>query len=59
MFNIFEHPWRVGRKLGRTIYCRISDEDSDDDFLLGMVDNADIAQHICDVHNAALAARTA
>lgn len=56
MFDIFAHPWRVGRKLGRTIYCMTHDLDSDDDFLLGMVDTVEVAQYICMVHNQHLAA---
>lgn len=55
MFNIFQHRWRVGRSLGRTIYCMVGDEDSEEDFLLGLVDDHEIAEHICMVHNEWLA----
>lgn len=37
--------WRVGRKLGRTLYI--------DEVLVGMVDTREIAAAICDAMNAA------
>jgi hypothetical protein len=50
-------PWRVGRKLGRTIYVVVNDEPSDQDVCLGMLDTSVLAQHIVDLHNAALASK--
>ena len=35
--------WRVGRKVGRTIYRQVSDEPSDDDVLIGVMDSRDDA----------------
>lgn len=46
--------WRVGRKLGRTIYAQIGAEPALEDVVLGMVDDQRIAQAICDEHNDAL-----
>lgn len=46
--------WRVGRKLGRTIYAQIGAEPALEDVVLGVLDDARIAQAICDEHNAAL-----
>lgn len=46
--------WRVGRKLRRTLYAQLGPESSDDDPLLGLVDDEDVAVHICAVHNASL-----
>lgn len=31
--------WRVGRKLGRTIYRQIGDEPSDNDVFIGIMDS--------------------
>jgi hypothetical protein len=54
MTDTLTRPWRTGRKLGRTIYAVVGLEPSDEDLLIGMVDEASIAAHICAVHNAAL-----
>jgi len=35
--------WRVGRKVGRTIYRQEGDEPSDDDVLIGVMDTAEDA----------------
>ena len=36
--------WRVGRKVGRTIYLQAGEEPSDDDRLIGMMDTPELAQ---------------
>lgn len=36
--------WRVGRKLGRTIYIQKGDEPSDDDQFIGVMDTPELAQ---------------
>jgi hypothetical protein len=46
--------WRIGRKLGRTLYAMLGDEPSDHDVLLGMVDDPLLAEYIVAVHNARL-----
>lgn len=46
--------WRQGRKLGRTLYAMLGDEPSDNDVLLGMVDDPLLAQYIVAIHNARL-----
>jgi hypothetical protein len=35
--------WRVGRKVGRTIYLQVGDEPSDDDVLVGVMDTPELA----------------
>lgn len=35
--------WRVGRKVGRTIYVQLGEEPSDRDPLIGMMDTPEIA----------------
>lgn len=48
-------PWRVGRKVGRTIYVQINDEPSEDDPLIGVMDTPELAQAAVDHHNQWLA----
>ena len=38
--------WRVGRKVGRTIYRQLGDEPSDDDPLIGVMDTAEDAAQV-------------
>lgn len=53
-----DYPWRVGRKLKRTIYAVNEDTDNrDSDHLLGMFDSWVVAAHVVEVHNADLARR--
>lgn len=56
---VLSKRWRVGRKLGRTLYAQIGAEPGLEDVVLGMVDDARIAQAICDEHNAQLATEAA
>lgn len=46
-------PWRVGRKLGRTVYVVVGDEPSDD-VCIGILDTSLFARHVVEAHNAAL-----
>lgn len=47
--------WRVGRKVGRTIYAILNGtEPSDDDFLIGMMDTQELAENAVSSHNAIL-----
>ena len=46
--------WRVGRKVGRTIYAQVQDEPSDNDRLIGLMDSVVIAEGVCEAHNAKL-----
>lgn len=58
MTEYMDVPWRVGRKLGRTIYAvDEGNEDRNCDFFLGIMDDAVIAVYICETHNADLATR--
>jgi len=52
-------PWRIGRKLGRTLYAVIGDEPADNDILLGLLDDELVAKLIVDTHNEALAGKQA
>ena len=46
-------PWRVGRKLGRTLYERkYTDGPSDDDRFLGVMDTPEDARRVVDAVNA-------
>jgi hypothetical protein len=47
-------PWRVGRKVGRTIYAVIGDEPSDHDPLIGVMDTKALAEAAVRAHNAEL-----
>jgi hypothetical protein len=43
--------WRIGRKLGRTIYAIVGDRPSDDDICIGMMDSESIAAVAVLAHN--------
>lgn len=47
-------PWRVGRKVGRTVYAQIGAEASDDDILIGLFDTEELAAKAVQAHNQAL-----
>lgn len=50
--------WRVGRKIGRTIYAQVhGEEPSDDDVLLGMMDTEWLAKEVVEAHNKVLKGR--
>lgn len=51
MADVFTLPWRVGRKLFRTVYAQIGDEPSDDDIFLGIFDSAEVALAVAEQHN--------
>lgn len=44
-------PWRVGTKLGRTIYRQVGPEPSEQDVLLGMMESAELAGRVVCLHN--------
>jgi hypothetical protein len=47
-------PWRVGRKVGRTIYAVVGDRASDHDLLIGVMDTRELAEAAVRAHNADL-----
>ena len=47
-------PWRVGRKIGRTIYAQVGGEPSDSDPLIGVMDTIELALEAAQGHNALL-----
>ncbi len=49
--TLFFFPWRVGRKLGRTIYAQGGSAPSDRDKFIGIFDSADVARLIVAEHN--------
>lgn len=52
--TLTERQWRVGRKLGRTIYAMENEATPTDvDTLIGLVETRALAAHIVAVHNAA------
>ena len=59
MVNQFSRsPWRVGRKVGRTIYAVASPgHPSDDDPLIGVMDTPALAAEAVEAHNAMLLKR--
>lgn len=44
-------PWRVGRKVGRTIYRQISTEPADGDALIGVMDTRWLARQAVTAYN--------
>lgn len=46
--------WRVGRKVGRTIYAQVADEPDDGDALIGVMDTRELAGAAVAGHNALL-----
>lgn len=44
-------PWRVGHKIGRTVYAVIGPEAADDDVVLGMMDTCELAAEVVAAHN--------
>jgi hypothetical protein len=46
--------WRVGRKVGRTIYAMVATEPDPEDALIGLVDHPHIALQLVREHNEAL-----
>jgi hypothetical protein len=47
--------WRVGRKVGRTVYAQIDDEPTDNDCLIGVFDTKELAAEAVRAHNAFIA----
>ena len=55
-FDARTRPWRVGRKLGRTIYAMAGEFPSDRDVLIGMMDTEALAACAVADHNVRLKA---
>lgn len=49
--------WRVGPKLGRTVYLQLGDEPGDVDVFLGLMETPELAQQVVEEHNAVLGFR--
>jgi hypothetical protein len=49
--NYAKMPWRVGRKVGRTIYAMPEDMPCDTDPLIGVMDTHELADIACLAHN--------
>lgn len=47
-----DREWRVGRRVGRTVYAMYGEKPSDDDPLIGMMDTPELAQAVVAAHNA-------
>jgi hypothetical protein len=39
-------PWRVGRKVGRTLYAQTGDDANDTDTLIGVMDTRELAERV-------------
>lgn len=48
---LVKKKWRVGRKVGRTIYAQLGNEPNDDDPLIGVFDSVELAVKVVDDHN--------
>lgn len=48
---ILRLPWRVGRRVPQHIYVQTSPNPDDNDVPLVTMPTAEIAHHICDIHN--------
>lgn len=51
MPDLTKVPWRVGMKVGRTIYAEVGDGDCLKDVLLGVMDTPELAAHAVVAHN--------
>lgn len=49
--SFLELKWRVGRKVGRTVYAQLGKEPSDGDQLIGVFDTIELAQKAVEDHN--------
>jgi len=49
-----KRTWRIGRKVGRTIYALVDDEPTDHDLLIGVMDSKALAEAAVRAHNEAL-----
>jgi len=49
--SLLNRPWRVGRKVGRTLYAQLGDQPSDSDPLIGLMDTATLAREAATAHN--------
>lgn len=52
--DLVRRRWRVGRRVGRTVYAQVGPEPSDDDPLLGVMDTPALAEACVRDHNAVL-----
>lgn len=43
--------WRVGRKVGRTVYRQVGPEPSDEDPLIGVMDTVELAARVVEAVN--------
>ena len=43
--------WRVGRKVGRTVYAQIGQQPNDEDPLIGVFDSVELAEEAVRSHN--------
>lgn len=46
--------WRVGRRVGRTLYAQISPSPDDADILIGVLDTTELAKEAAAAHNTML-----
>lgn len=54
LVNFLELRWRVGRKVGRTVYAQLGSEPSDEDPIIGMFDSVELAVRAVEDHNSTL-----
>jgi hypothetical protein len=49
--SIQRERWRVGRKVGRTVYIQTGTDPGDDDELVGMMDTSELAALVVEAVN--------
>lgn len=49
--HVTMREWRVGRKLGRTVYAVVDTNEPDNDELIGMMDTRELALRVVMDHN--------
>jgi hypothetical protein len=52
--TLLKARWRVGRKVGRTVYAMVGAKPSGDDVLIGVMDSEALARDAVGAHNTRL-----
>lgn len=49
-----ELRWRVGGETQRVLFAMVEEEESINDFLIGVMDDEHLARHVVNLHNSGL-----
>lgn len=52
--NLVKNKWRVGRKVGRTVYAQVGNNPTNKDVLIGVFDTKELANQAVKDHNKSL-----